>query len=640
MCDFNEVRWEHERFSLVFNHAQTNHFNEFISEVEFVDIPLGGYMFTWSHSSASKMSKIDRFLISDGLLSIFPKLSVLILTRHLSDHKPLLPQEAHFDYEATPFRVFHSWFLEMDFTEVVKNNWKHDGVEDRNAIAKLEEIDKRVDDGRGAANGLQERKQIMKLLLEVDRKETLDLAQKAKVKWDIEGDENNKYFHEIINKMRRHLAIRGILIDGEWVDNPIQVKQEFYHHFATRFEAPKWSRDEVLDTFPNRLSSNQSRVMEEDVSYDEVKRAIWECGSDNTMGPDEFTFEFFKKFWYVVGEDVVRAMIFYVGLVLASIGGSGFKDALRLAWKIVERGLFLLIQVGNFQKVTLSHLFYADDAIFIGKWSHDNVIAIARLLQCFYMASCLNVSFHKSTLLGIVVPYHEVECMASNVGCKSEKLPFNYLDVKISENMSRIESWKEAPQAVVKSLESIRNRIFIDAGSDERKTTWISWKKVLASKREGSLRVNSIFALNHALLFKWVWRFRMQLNVIWTKDKGVDLMEFCQKKVGDGQGTRFWPDKWVGDQTLKETYPRIFALELDKEIKVVVKLEQIDGLGSYRRLPRGGIEEVQVMELRYVISSIIMAPVPDRWVWTLDGSRSFTVGSARVYIDKKLLDFR
>ncbi|GKC82373.1 hypothetical protein Tco_1138090 [Tanacetum coccineum] len=246
-------------------------------------------------------------------------------------------------------------------------------------------------------------------------------------------------------------------------------------------------------------------------------------------------------------------MIFYIGLVLASIGGSGFNDALRLAWvnsfmeslhvsvqKIVESGLFLPIQVGNFQKVTLSHLFYADDAIFIGKWSHDNVIAIARLLQCFYMASCLSVSFHKSTLLGIVVSYHEVECMASNVGCKSEKLPLNYLGVKIGENMSRIESWKE--------------------------------------------------------------------------EKGLDLMEFCQKKVGDGQGTRFWLDKWVGDQTLKEAYSRIFALELDKEIK-----------------------EVQMMELRSAISSIIMAPVPDRWVWMLDGSRSFTVGSARVYIDKKLL---
>lgn len=49
-------------------------------------------------------------------------------------------------------------------------------------------------------------------------------------------------------------------------------------------------------------------MIEEDISYDEVKRAMWECGSDKVTGPDGFTFEFFKKFWYVVGEDVVRAV--------------------------------------------------------------------------------------------------------------------------------------------------------------------------------------------------------------------------------------------------------------------------------------------------------------------------------------------
>ncbi|GKE73933.1 RNA-directed DNA polymerase, eukaryota, partial [Tanacetum coccineum] len=69
MGDFNEVRWEHERFGSVFNHVQANKFNEFISEVELVDVPLGGYMFTWSDSAASKMSKIDRKIILS-----FPKM--------------------------------------------------------------------------------------------------------------------------------------------------------------------------------------------------------------------------------------------------------------------------------------------------------------------------------------------------------------------------------------------------------------------------------------------------------------------------------------------------------------------------------------------------------------------------------------
>ncbi|PWA86509.1 RNA-directed DNA polymerase, eukaryota [Artemisia annua] len=97
MGDFNEVRWEHERFGSVFNRVQANHFNDFISQVELVDVPLGGYMFTWSDSSASKMSKIDR-------LKVWNKSKV-------------------------------------DERYNSKKMWQ----------AKLEEIDKRVDDGQGVA---------------------------------------------------------------------------------------------------------------------------------------------------------------------------------------------------------------------------------------------------------------------------------------------------------------------------------------------------------------------------------------------------------------------------------------------------------------------------------------------------------
>nr|GEV98347.1 nucleotide-binding alpha-beta plait domain-containing protein [Tanacetum cinerariifolium] len=47
-----------------------------------------------------------------------------------------------------------------------------------------------------------------------------DLIQKAKMKWAIEGDENLKYFHGIINIKHLQMAIRRVLIDGEWVMDP------------------------------------------------------------------------------------------------------------------------------------------------------------------------------------------------------------------------------------------------------------------------------------------------------------------------------------------------------------------------------------------------------------------------------------
>nr|GFA43028.1 RNA-directed DNA polymerase, eukaryota [Tanacetum cinerariifolium] len=65
MGDFNEVRSEDERRGLVFNPSSARIFDHFISSSGLVDVKLKGYAFTWSHPSASKMSKLDQFLVSE-----------------------------------------------------------------------------------------------------------------------------------------------------------------------------------------------------------------------------------------------------------------------------------------------------------------------------------------------------------------------------------------------------------------------------------------------------------------------------------------------------------------------------------------------------------------------------------------------
>ncbi|GJU41859.1 RNA-directed DNA polymerase, eukaryota [Tanacetum coccineum] len=209
MGDFNEVLDSHERFGSTFNSHHASIFKEFLSNAEVVDVPLDGYMFTWWDRAGSKMSKIDRFLVSEGLLETFPHFSGMILTRHLSDHRPILLHEVVSDFSPKPFRIFGSWFLEDDFQEVVEDAWNNEVVADSNAM------------------------------------ESMDLAQKAKINWAIEGDENSKYFHGIINKKRGHNAIRGVLIDGDWVNDPMRVKQEFYNHFASVFDALDWKRPSI-----------------------------------------------------------------------------------------------------------------------------------------------------------------------------------------------------------------------------------------------------------------------------------------------------------------------------------------------------------------------------------------------------------
>ncbi|GJS74599.1 RNA-directed DNA polymerase, eukaryota [Tanacetum coccineum] len=299
MGDFNEVRTKHERYGTVFNLHGANAFNNFINMTGLVDLPLEGYSYTWSHKSASNMSKLDRFLITEGLLTIFPSLSALCLDRHLSDHRPILLRELNVDYGPILFRLFHSWFNKNGFDKMKKlqalktsiKQWiiavKLHSSEAKNSIQKcLAELDKMLDQGRCNDELLNERTNLLNDLQNLNSCVASDMIQKAKVRWATEGDENSKYFHGVINKKRSQLAIRGVFIDGEWIADPSNVKHEFLNHFSNKFAAPNSPRLVLESRFPNTLSLDQQTDLERDVSCNEIKNAVWDCGTNKSPGPD------------------------------------------------------------------------------------------------------------------------------------------------------------------------------------------------------------------------------------------------------------------------------------------------------------------------------------------------------------------
>nr|GFC29243.1 RNA-directed DNA polymerase, eukaryota [Tanacetum cinerariifolium] len=63
--DFNKVRCEEERFGSLSYQSCTREFNHFISSSGLLEVKMEGYSFTWSHPTATKMSKLDRFLVSE-----------------------------------------------------------------------------------------------------------------------------------------------------------------------------------------------------------------------------------------------------------------------------------------------------------------------------------------------------------------------------------------------------------------------------------------------------------------------------------------------------------------------------------------------------------------------------------------------
>ncbi|GKD71113.1 RNA-directed DNA polymerase, eukaryota, partial [Tanacetum coccineum] len=104
MGDFNDVRtMELSEPSRKLQRSRAIKLAKYVSS-GLVDVKLEGYSFTWSHPSASKMSKLDRFLVTEGIISLYPSISALCLDRHLSDHRPILLREVLSDFGPTPFR--------------------------------------------------------------------------------------------------------------------------------------------------------------------------------------------------------------------------------------------------------------------------------------------------------------------------------------------------------------------------------------------------------------------------------------------------------------------------------------------------------------------------------------------------------
>lgn len=135
--------------------------------------------------------------------------------------------------------------------------------------SRLADIDIRMDSGDSNQNDVSDRISLLKQIGDIDRLEYVHMAQKVKVRWAVEGDENSKFFHGILKKSKQ-LVIRGILADGDWVDNLARVKEEFLYHFLSMFSKPIGPRPVIHQVFQKHLSTEQADSLEEFVTPKEI----------------------------------------------------------------------------------------------------------------------------------------------------------------------------------------------------------------------------------------------------------------------------------------------------------------------------------------------------------------------------------
>ncbi|GJU88902.1 RNA-directed DNA polymerase, eukaryota, reverse transcriptase zinc-binding domain protein [Tanacetum coccineum] len=217
----------------------------------------------------------------------------------------------------------------------------------------------------------------------------------------------------------------------------------------------------------------------------------------------------------------------------------------------------------------------------------------------------LRRNMSKSKLTGIYVEADKVAQAARKIGCVTLKTPFTYLDEDSFDRSSNEDS----------ATYGIHSFTFFNgSGPLAKKPTLVKWTNVKVS-------------------YPSIW-LDIVKEVDLLKKRGLNLFSFVNKKVGNGSVTLFWEETWHGDVTFKFLFPRAYALESCKNIDVASKLSQNSLAFTFRREPRGGVEQDQFDSLKAMVEGTSLVNIRDRWIWSLQSSGDFTVASIRKLIDE------
>ncbi|GJS31865.1 putative RNA-directed DNA polymerase, eukaryota, reverse transcriptase zinc-binding domain protein [Tanacetum coccineum] len=121
--NFNEVRCQNERLGTVFCNKGTKLFNNFIFSCNLVDLPTGDRKFTRMNKNGTKLSKIDRILVTQQFLSMWPYTKLTALPRDLLDHCPIIIKTHHDNFGPIPFKFYNSWLLNDELGTIISYSW-------------------------------------------------------------------------------------------------------------------------------------------------------------------------------------------------------------------------------------------------------------------------------------------------------------------------------------------------------------------------------------------------------------------------------------------------------------------------------------------------------------------------------------
>uniref|UniRef100_A0A803NLR5 RNase H type-1 domain-containing protein n=1 Tax=Cannabis sativa TaxID=3483 RepID=A0A803NLR5_CANSA len=263
------------------------------------------------------------------------------------------------------------------------------------------------------------------------------LDRGSKQLWLQDGDNNNKFFHASASARRRNNSIKRLKNSSvHWVDWKSGLIDVMINYFINVFASAHTDWREVIAAVQSRVTTAQNEDLLQPVTFEEVRKALFQMHPDKSPRPDGMTPGSFQRCWSVVeGKKRKRwvhgSQIRYEkaydrlewGSVSFSIVHGGHEIGPIEASRGIRQGdplspyLFILYVEGfssllrsyeqsglltgckiACQAPIISHMLIADDNYIYYKATKKEAYNIKELLHTFEQTSGQKINFLKSSV--------------------------------------------------------------------------------------------------------------------------------------------------------------------------------------------------------------------------------------------------
>jgi hypothetical protein len=291
--DFNAIVGAHEHRGR-FTPARTpmEDFQSWSDGFDLLHLPTRGADFTWANGRRGNRyteKRLDRALCNPSLIDLCSSIFVSTLTKHKSDHYPiLLDLQLSNVIFASQFKFMKMWTLHSDCKQLVQDCWNtsvigcpmfiltkklkllkeklkiwnkecfgnvHDYVV--SAEQNLQSIQSQIQNNGPSDDLLNIECEAHKKLEDALSRQEQFWQEKAHLNWHLEGDRNTKYFHRIA-KIKTSTKAISTLHDGELVlTDQNQISDHVVNFYKNLFCSNIVLQEQLLagEVIPNLITT-------------------------------------------------------------------------------------------------------------------------------------------------------------------------------------------------------------------------------------------------------------------------------------------------------------------------------------------------------------------------------------------------